>query len=865
MPKLATSHHPPPIISLGEVMIVDDFENRRSEVQYFLVEDGERLRVYFEEDPYLKSGVKLKIRGKVLKESVYTSEYDVLDDSESPKGSKSWEPNQGEQKVAFVLVKFSEDEEETFTEEDAYVMMDEVEDYYLENSYEQVWFNVSVYGYYVLDGYACDYSGVLHEVVEDSVIGENIDWLDVDRLIILWPEASCSSWAARGSVGIFYIETYDGGAVFSSSYIDGPPSTSFITAHELGHNFGVWHANYWNCVSEVLGDSCDSISYQDMFDIMGLSNRQGHLNSFHKEEIGWFDVLSVYRDGVYDIYPIEMDLDEVQALKINLLDGNSYYVEYRRAFGFDFYNFESEGADVYDGAMIRLTGFLEDTGDTHLIDNSPEGFEDRLYDISDVVLREGESFYDSVNDVAIVVREVNDNCGNGIVDGGEPCDGDDLDEMTCELLGYRGGELSCRGDCEFDVSGCEVEICGTHEEYPLVFNDDGSCTATFWSKEDAKVSVSSQNFVDWNEFRNRERGDFAGSEWPSSYDFMLKSNFGNEFEISRVSLPFESFVLPDDAVVNSASLKIRSCSISSSHPDSIDFMTVVGTTLENPPYLTEEDFDEIGFIDDPLEFSNRVDIFEDFNSERRTEFVINSEGLDYINNLDYTIFGLRAGYDLESEMPNNGESTRFYVCVYNGENYFRDFRPSLVVDYNVPGYSSLCVDSDEGLNYYEKGYAYLVTSPDEIEEDFCVFDNYMNVWKVNEKYCENDEIKSKNHLCFHGCDDGACSRTSQRVIVSANRTISIVFTGSDYLILDVEGTITRIEKGETKNVEGLSITVSDINEVDGKFEAELDIVEIESEPILPSGDSGQEDESVSQEAYEFEEEEDEYVQGSFEL
>ena len=45
-------------------------------------------------------------------------------------------------------------------------------------------------------------------------------------------------------------------------------------------------------------------------------------------------------------------------------------------------------------------------------------------------------------------------CGNGIREGDEQCDGDDLGGQTCSGLGYYGGTLSCKADCTFDTSGC---------------------------------------------------------------------------------------------------------------------------------------------------------------------------------------------------------------------------------------------------------------------------------------------------------------------------------------------------------------------------------------------------------------------------
>jgi hypothetical protein len=47
-----------------------------------------------------------------------------------------------------------------------------------------------------------------------------------------------------------------------------------------------------------------------------------------------------------------------------------------------------------------------------------------------------------------------DDCGNGVREGQEECDGSDLGGYDCVMLGYSGGELGCDTHCMFDASGC---------------------------------------------------------------------------------------------------------------------------------------------------------------------------------------------------------------------------------------------------------------------------------------------------------------------------------------------------------------------------------------------------------------------------
>jgi len=45
-------------------------------------------------------------------------------------------------------------------------------------------------------------------------------------------------------------------------------------------------------------------------------------------------------------------------------------------------------------------------------------------------------------------------CGNGLIDEGEQCDGQNLGGETCRSLGEGDGELKCGPACLFDVSMC---------------------------------------------------------------------------------------------------------------------------------------------------------------------------------------------------------------------------------------------------------------------------------------------------------------------------------------------------------------------------------------------------------------------------
>ncbi|HEX9426416.1 MAG TPA: hypothetical protein VGA64_01420, partial [Candidatus Polarisedimenticolia bacterium] len=46
------------------------------------------------------------------------------------------------------------------------------------------------------------------------------------------------------------------------------------------------------------------------------------------------------------------------------------------------------------------------------------------------------------------------NCGNGVIDPGEACDGQNLGQQTCSTFGFCGGSISCNSTCSVVTSAC---------------------------------------------------------------------------------------------------------------------------------------------------------------------------------------------------------------------------------------------------------------------------------------------------------------------------------------------------------------------------------------------------------------------------
>jgi hypothetical protein len=72
--------------------------------------------------------------------------------------------------------------------------------------------------------------------------------------------------------------------------------TRTLVAHELGHTYGLSHANTWEC----LHGSCDAYEYGDPYDTMGRGD--GDYNAWEKMRLGWItNTLAAAGAGFYTI------------------------------------------------------------------------------------------------------------------------------------------------------------------------------------------------------------------------------------------------------------------------------------------------------------------------------------------------------------------------------------------------------------------------------------------------------------------------------------------------------------------------------------------------------------------------------------
>lgn len=158
-------------------------------------------------------------------------------------------------------------------------------------------------------------------------------------------------WAGRGSVG------------GRGNWLNGNFSAR-VTEHELGHNYGVWHANYWNATNSTIIGAGANQEYGNPFDVMGNGTQQ--FNAWFKKVLDWIppsEIATALASGTYRIHALEQPITSgFHTLKVPRGDGQKdYWVEFRQAV--------ASNRSLFNGVSINW-GYASSTG-SHLLDMTP--------------------------------------------------------------------------------------------------------------------------------------------------------------------------------------------------------------------------------------------------------------------------------------------------------------------------------------------------------------------------------------------------------------------------------------------------------------------------------------------------------------
>ncbi len=208
-------------------------------------------------------------------------------------------------------------------------------------------------------------------------MSQNASYYDNEGLSRLYPEARSAAQNAFGydlnQYDFFFVCTggrpsygyaglgYVGGVGYhlANGYFDVRTS-----AHELGHNLGLSHANWFDTGGRSTIGSGSNEEYGDPFDTMGGSGGGSrHFSASFKSRLDWIpasDAVTVATSGVYRVHAHDITTAPfgVRALRLNRSSGNPYWIEFRQLW-------------TGNKALMNGVNFRWASGSSQLLDMTP--------------------------------------------------------------------------------------------------------------------------------------------------------------------------------------------------------------------------------------------------------------------------------------------------------------------------------------------------------------------------------------------------------------------------------------------------------------------------------------------------------------
>lgn len=332
-----------PVQTSGSVitLVSDDFAQHQSKSLFFLQPStgGKPLQLHLAADTSEGqrtlskwSGKNITLKAKLIEQHLLIENSNQVTTSQKQlQNSKSANLPlvQGKQKLLVILADYQDKPVECSASEVNNFIFGEgansVKGSYLESSRSAVSFSGQVVGPYKIPYYSnksCDFSGWA-SAAQLAVKNSGVDISSFTNISYVLPTDNTCGWAGLGSLG--------DGFIAQETWIRSCKST-FVFAHELGHNLGMNHAG-------VPGSDIYS-AYGDNSDPMGNSGLLAGFNAPHLALTGWISsnkVKDVQSSNTYELNALELtESNKPQILRVKAgSDGGYYYVSLRQAIGLD--------------------------------------------------------------------------------------------------------------------------------------------------------------------------------------------------------------------------------------------------------------------------------------------------------------------------------------------------------------------------------------------------------------------------------------------------------------------------------------------------------------------------------------------------
>ena len=299
----------------------------------------------------------------------------------------------GNKSVLYMRVNFPDDLTEPISEADAYAAMNGVNSFYTENSYDLTSLTATVTPLITMPQTKAYYSadpGLLLADARATAKTAGFDTANYDRDIVALTSVPGYSWGGLAYVG--------GKGVWLQSMGVG------VTAHELGHNYGLWHANFWNTlVNYSMVGPGTNLEYGNIYDTMGQASAGNNLfNAVHKNSLDWLKadaIQPIHSNGVYRIFPFDVAgsarvAGRMYSATVKKDSQRDYWLEFRQKF--------TSNPWLENGLLLNWSPWDESNGGAQMVDTTP-GSPDAndAASRSDAAVVIGQTFNDNVAGVHI--------------------------------------------------------------------------------------------------------------------------------------------------------------------------------------------------------------------------------------------------------------------------------------------------------------------------------------------------------------------------------------------------------------------------------------------------------------------------------